>query len=975
MIKNNSHKLWNYLFVLTATIMFLTNATQPWHAVSAQDIPINDSEIKPPENLEIEYVNPYFSIEHRTQEDGTELDGFIINSPPKPPKKIEAERAASIEPISSATTLVDFPSFDWVFGCAAVSGAMAAAYYDRNGFPNVYTGPTNGGVMPNTDTSWPTWYDGYEYYPNNPLVASQAGLDGRPSSQRGSIEDYWVKYDSTADDPFITNGWTQHSWGTAVGDYMKTSQSSYNNTDGSTWTYTYNNLSDRLTCTEMENQNIDHMDGTYGMKLFFEARGYSVTTCYNQKTDNKISGGFSLADYQAEINAGHPVLISLTGHKVVGYGYSGSTIYIRDTWDSNPNNTYTMPWGGFYASPAGNLELLSVSVIHLAPVTTNHTLSVNKSGNGSGMVTSNPAGINCGSTCQANFNNGLSVTLTATPDPGSTFNSWSGCDSASGNTCQVTLSNARSITATFTLSAPATFQLTVAKNGTGSGMVTSNPAGIDCGSTCSASFSNSTSVTLTASPDPASVFSAWSGCDSASGYQCTVNMNQARTVTATFDLAAPTDYFLTIAKNGFGTGTVTSNPMGINCGSTCNAAFTQGTLVTLTANPDMGSSFFGWSGACSGTSSTCIVTMSQDINVTATFDAPIQLSFNDVPSSHWAYDWIYRLYNAGITSGCASNPLRYCPDQIVNRAQMAIFLLKGRYGPNYTPPPVGSSTGFNDVPTNHWAAAWIKQLAAEGITAGCGSGNYCPDAPVTRAQMAIFLLRAKYGSSFTPQTPIPPFNMIEDPGFETNTPNLFWMEYSSNFGTPLCTPGTCSDSLGAIGPHTGTGWVWFGGTTANEYAYVEQSFFIPSIASNLQFYLWIGRADNMSGVDDYLKVEIDGVQIFRADATQKSSYSSYQQVNVDISSYKDNDFHTLSFISETDGQIVNFNLDDVSIYNSETTPPTFTDVPETHWAYAWIEALYMEGVTSGVAQGLYGPAQSVTRAQMAVFLVRTFNLP
>jgi hypothetical protein len=67
--------------------------------------------------------------------------------------------------------------------------------------------------------------------------------------------------------------------------------------------------------------------------------------------------------------------------------------------------------------------------------------------------------------------------------------------------------------------------------------------------------------------------------------------------------------------------------------------------------------------------------------------------------------------------------------------------LRAKYGAAYIPPGVGSSTGFNDVLVTHWAAAWIKQLAVEGITTGCGSGNYCPEDPVTRAQMAVFLVR------------------------------------------------------------------------------------------------------------------------------------------------------------------------------------------------------------------------------------------
>ena len=125
-------------------------------------------------------------------------------------------------------------------------------------------------------------------------------------------------------------------------------------------------------------------------------------------------------------------------------------------------------------------------------------------------------------------------------------------------------------------------------------------------------------------------------------------------------------------------------------------------------------------------------------------------SFNDVPFRYWAFDWIQRLYTANITSGCSANPLYYCPNSSVTRDQMAVFLLKGEHGSSYVPPAVGASTGFNDIPINYWAAAWIKQLAAEGITAGCGGGNFCPGTAVTRDQMAVFLLKAKHGTSYVP---------------------------------------------------------------------------------------------------------------------------------------------------------------------------------------------------------------------------------
>jgi serine protease len=199
------------------------------------------------------------------------------------------------------------------------------------------------------------------------------------------------------------------------------------------------------------------------------------------------------------------------------------------------------------------------------------------------------------------------------------------------------------------------------------------------------------------------------------------------------------------------------------------------------------------------------------VDAAAALNAVLPQTFADVSTAYWAWDYVERLANAGITGGCATGPVRYCPETTVTRAQMAIFLERGIHSSSYNPPGVGASTGFGDVATSYWAAAWIKQLAAEGITGGCGGGKYCPEGPVTRSQMAVFLLRAKHGSSYAP----------------------------------------------------------------------------PSIGAG-------------SG---------------------------------------------------------------------------FTDVPPSYWAAAWIKQLAAEGITGGCGSGTYCPEAPVTRAQMAVFLVRTFGLP
>ena len=120
--------------------------------------------------------------------------------------------------------------------------------------------------------------------------------------------------------------------------------------------------------------------------------------------------------------------------------------------------------------------------------------------------------------------------------------------------------------------------------------------------------------------------------------------------------------------------------------------------------------------------------------------------FLDVPSNQQFYTFITTLVSNAITVGVGAGA--YGVDQGTKRQQMAVFLLKAEHGLCYTPPPcVGT---FPDVPCSLTFAPWIEALAAEGITTGCGGGNFCPDAFVTRRQMAVFLLKTRYGSSYAP---------------------------------------------------------------------------------------------------------------------------------------------------------------------------------------------------------------------------------
>ncbi|GEM_PF-6864981 len=166
-----------------------------------------------------------------------------------------------------------------------------------------------------------------------------------------------------------------------------------------------------------------------------------------------------------------------------------------------------------------------------------------------------------------------------------------------------------------------TFSLAIKKSGTGNGSVTSKDGKINCGTICAADFDNGSSVILTATPDTnsGSTFGGWSGaCTNKTG-DCTVKMSEAQTVTANFNLLP--SYKLSINKSG--KGTVTSEPVGINCGTACSKTFTSGTAVTLTAKADTGATFTKWTG-CTPIANKplqCTVTLTSNKVVTAVFGA------------------------------------------------------------------------------------------------------------------------------------------------------------------------------------------------------------------------------------------------------------------------------------------------------------------------------------------------------------------
>ena len=284
-------------------------------------------------------------------------------------------------------------------------------------------------------------------------------------------------------------------------------------------------------------------------------------------------------------------------------GYAEDTqVFLTATPD---DDSYFSAWTGNTGCDDGVQEMTRDfgcnAVFFLKPV-----LELSLGGQGSGRVTSTPAGIDCGSDCDQHFDLGTVVTLTPIPDPGSYFDKWTGDAECSDGNGVLTMDVNRGCTARF---APLK-DLTITILGTGGGTVTSAPGGIDCGADCTEGYLPDTVVTLTAIPAPGSVFDRWSGfADCLDGV---VTMDQNENCNALFD----GDPLLTVTKTGSGSGTVTSSPPGIDCGSDCLEPYTDNTAVTLSVLADPGSLFVGWSGdpSCGST-----LVMNQSRGCTADF--------------------------------------------------------------------------------------------------------------------------------------------------------------------------------------------------------------------------------------------------------------------------------------------------------------------------------------------------------------------
>jgi hypothetical protein len=342
MVSNRSKKL----NIICSLFILFTVAVMPFggmHDAVAQEADVGKSS------------NPYL-VETFVDDDGRPIDKII--DPGRPP---ETKAAVATVPESNAAAginiLSNVPAFEWSYGCSPTAAAMLFGYYDNTGYPNMYTGPTNGGVCPMDNSIWGPGIGGSDA--ECPLSATHMGIDGRVT--KGHVDDYWVQADSAAPDPYIGN-WEEHMHGDCTGDFMGSNQYLLGNRDGVT---SFNRWVSGDPTYDFTLCEPDERDGCHGLRLFAESRGYTVETNFSQYIYGQAPGGsngFTFSDFQSEIDAGRPVLIHVEGHTMLGYGYNtaGQIIYIHDTWD---HGDHQMTWGGTYQG----CQHYAATVIQLEP--------------------------------------------------------------------------------------------------------------------------------------------------------------------------------------------------------------------------------------------------------------------------------------------------------------------------------------------------------------------------------------------------------------------------------------------------------------------------------------------------------------------------------------------------------------------------------------------------------------------------------
>ena len=328
----------------------------------------------------------------------------------------------------------------------------------------------------------------------------------------------------------------------------------------------------------------------------------------------------------------------------------GSTVNLTATAASGATFTH---WLG---ACAGQKNPCTVSVNGYTAVSADFSSPVTVSVVGSGSVTSTPAGINCPAvSCSAKFPARTSVTLTATPASGFALNGWSGDCSGTAVTCTFVINSAKAAAVQFVNR----FTLSVAPTGAGTELITSSPAGINCGASCTASFPPGAVVTLSVPFSPDSYIQDW-GVPGCSAFQatCGITLNADLSINVAVGLKQP----ISVDVSGSGSVQVSdasgaaSAPPPATCSSSCTYLYQPGDTLTLVANAASTTHFVAWGGACSGNAgSICTVNFQVATSASAQFAPNPLLTISFSGSGQGSVSESWGTQGASCTASCSES--------------------------------------------------------------------------------------------------------------------------------------------------------------------------------------------------------------------------------------------------------------------------------------------------------------------------------
>ena len=379
-----------------------------------------------------------------------------------------------------------------------------------------------------------------------------------------------------------------------------------------------------------------------------------------------------------------------------------------------------------------------------------YTLTLDKTGNGSAQVDGTLHAL----PWSGEFPVDTEVTLTAVPDTGWQFESWSGDVSSTSANITLQLTDDTGITVNYGQVSTKTLSITGAGNGAVkvNGTLQSLP--------WSGLFNADADVTLEAVPDTNYEFVSWSGDLSGDQNPTTITMDADKSVTATFGLV---QYSLTVRTRGNGSIAVD----GVPCTLPWTQQFAPGAEVTLEAFPGEDAQFVEWSGDIEDITNPITITMDSDKTISAKFSG--SGLFLDVPDNYWAYDAIAACLEAGIIGGYPDG--YYRPLGKVDRGAMAVFISRALAGGSENVPEGPATPSFPDVPSDYWAYNYVEYTVANNIVAGYNDGRYHPDWLLTRGQLAVFIARAL--AEPTGEDGLADYEPPETPTFP-DVPTDFW---------------------------------------------------------------------------------------------------------------------------------------------------------------------------------------------------------